>query len=72
MSMHPQDLDSPKYAELMPYRIQQLQKNGQIQFETEYIRRDDGTIPTEIQANLVEYDGKPAIISVARDVTDRK
>jgi signal transduction histidine kinase/CheY-like chemotaxis protein len=70
--MHPQDLDSPKYAELMPYRIQQLQKNGQIQFETEYIRRDDGTIPTEIQANLVEYDGKPAIISVARDVTDRK
>ncbi len=72
MNKHLQDLDSPKYAKLAPYRMQYLLKKGQVQFETEHIRRDGENVPTEIQANLVEYDGKPAIISVARDISDRK
>ncbi len=72
MAMHPQDIDTPKYAQLVPHHIQQLQAKGQIQFETEHLRRDGGIVPTEIQAKLIEYDGKLAILSVARDISDRK
>ncbi len=72
MAMSPQDLDSPKYAELVPRRIQQLQQNGHVQFETEHLRKDGSAIPTEIQAKLIEYDGEQAIISVARDISERK
>ncbi len=41
-------------------------------FETSH-RKKDGTIfPVEVYSSLVTYHGKPAILSIARDITDRK
>ncbi|HEV3329896.1 MAG TPA: PAS domain S-box protein [Bryobacteraceae bacterium] len=41
-------------------------------FETEYRTRDGRLIAAEVNARLILLDGRPALLSVARDITDRK
>jgi PAS domain S-box-containing protein len=37
-----------------------------------YIRKDGTTVPVEVAGQRISFDGKPAILSVFRDVTQRK
>ncbi|MBN1321947.1 MAG: PAS domain S-box protein [Thermoleophilia bacterium] len=41
-------------------------------FETQHRTKDGATIPVEISSSLVSYQGKAAILSIARDITDRR
>ena len=41
-------------------------------FETVHTRKDGCKIPVEISSSLVTFQGKQAILSIARDVTERK
>jgi len=41
-------------------------------FETAHTTKDGKTIPVEISSSLVTYQGKRAILSIARDITERK
>ncbi len=41
-------------------------------FEAVHIKKSGETFPVEINANIVEQDGKPYILAVVRDVTERK
>mgnify|MGYP005843507297 CR=1 FL=1 len=41
-------------------------------FETEHTAKDGRNIPVEISSSLVTYQGKKAILSIARDITERK
>jgi PAS domain S-box-containing protein len=52
--------------------IGELSSGGHSIFETEHRRKDGTTIPVEINANVVSILGKRAIISVVRDITERK
>jgi len=61
---------------LKPEMIQQLADRmpadtKQI-FETQHTAKDGRVIPVEISSSLVSYQGKPAILSIARDITERK
>jgi len=72
LRMTPMDIDLPKQAAQVPQRIEQLKKQGHIVFETIHVRKDGTPIPTEINSRRIDYDGQPAILSLARDVTERK
>ena len=37
-----------------------------------YIRKDSTTVPVEVAGQLISFDGKPALLSVFRDITQRK
>jgi PAS domain S-box-containing protein len=41
-------------------------------FETAHTTKEGKTIPVEISSSLVTYQGKQAILSIARDITERK
>jgi PAS domain S-box-containing protein len=41
-------------------------------YEAELISKYGKTIPVEINASLIEYEGKPADMAIIRDITDRK
>jgi two-component system CheB/CheR fusion protein len=72
LQMTPADIDTPDEAIRVRDRLEQLRHEGHIIFETTHARRDGLAIPVEINAWLIEFDGKPAALAVARDVTERK
>jgi PAS domain S-box-containing protein len=72
LQMTPLDIDSPEYALLVRERIETLHQRGHLFFETVHVRRDGTTIPTETSSRIITYAGKPAVISIARDITERK
>jgi PAS domain S-box-containing protein len=72
LEMTPQDIDSPSYAVKVPERMEIIQREGALVFETEHISRDGQSIPTEVSARIIEYDGQPVLLSIARDITERK
>jgi signal transduction histidine kinase len=43
-----------------------------ILFETEFVAKDGQRFPTEINAQLMEFDGQLAVLAIARDITERK
>ena len=41
-------------------------------FETAEITREGRRIPTEVSARLITYQGRPAVLAIDRDITERK
>jgi PAS domain S-box-containing protein len=72
LQMTPMDIDAPEYAALIRSRIEELRQEGHVIFESVHVRQDGKTIPVEISSRTIEYRGEPAILSIARDITDRK
>ena len=72
LGMRPQDIDVPPMAALVPQRIQELLTAGVALFETVHVAKDGLKIPTEINCRLIDYKGSLAVLSVARDITERK
>lgn len=66
------DMSPPETAARKDERIQKIEQLGEYIFETEG-RRKDGTIyQSEVRANLIELYGEKNILSVSRDITERK
>lgn len=72
LQMSLSDIDRPKQAASIPERIEELYNRGHIFFETAYAHRDGTVIPIELSSRIIEYEGKPAALSIARDITERK
>ena len=49
-----------------------LEAIGEVSFESVLIRNDGTELPIEINARLIEYSGEPAVLAIARDMTERK
>ena len=41
-------------------------------FETKHLTKNGEVIPVEVSSSLITYKGNPAILSIARDITNRK
>lgn len=65
-------IDTPKGQEKISSTFRMLEENGHVMFEGEHCRKDGTTIPVEIHATVIEYQHHPAILSVVRDITERK
>lgn len=72
LRMTPADLNAPEYVSQVPERIARLREADHIFFETVYVRRDGTAVPVELNSRIIEYAGGPAVLSIARDITDRK
>ncbi|HZY40966.1 MAG TPA: PAS domain S-box protein, partial [Anaerolineae bacterium] len=72
LRMTPADLNAPELLNQIPDRIAQLRQADHIFFETTYIRRDGTAVPVELNSRMIEYAGGPAVLSIARDITERK
>jgi two-component system, cell cycle sensor histidine kinase and response regulator CckA len=51
--------------------LEQLRTQGSIVFQTEHRAKDGRRIPVEISCRLFEREGKPMVLSIARDLTER-
>ncbi len=58
--------------EQWPTRLAQIRQAGSLIIASEYRRKDGSTVPVEVSLNYVERAPKPLLVSVARDVTERR
>jgi len=70
--MKVQDLDTPEYASLIKPRIEKLVEEGRTMFEAAHQCKDGSTLPLEIHSRIIEQDDERLILTVARDITERK
>ncbi len=68
----PQDINAPAYAARALDVIARLQRDHHALFEMELLARDGHPVPAEINARLLELDGRPSVLSVVRDTSARK
>ncbi|HUH78972.1 MAG TPA: PAS domain S-box protein [Methanoregula sp.] len=66
------DIDVPEFAPKAPKILEEISLNGMAVFETEFLTRDGRRFPVEVSARQIELDGRPAILSIARDISARK
>jgi len=72
MAMNLHDLDVPESEAMLAERFRLIAKQGFGAFEVAHYRRDGTIIPLEIFAKTVEWQGTPAVLSIATDITERK
>jgi two-component system cell cycle sensor histidine kinase/response regulator CckA len=72
MAMTIRQVDSPEEAPQVPARIARLMEQGQHSFETVHQRKDGSLVPTEVSARRITWDGQPAMLSICRDITERR
>ncbi len=66
------DIKTPKYIPLVKKNIEIILKNGQHIYETEHIAKDGSIIFLEMSSRLINYFGRKAILTIARDITERR
>jgi len=68
------DFISPKYKSTVVDRYKRRMDREEVpnRYEIEIISRNGKTIPVEINASCIEYEGKLADMAIVRDITERK
>jgi len=66
------DIKTPKYIPLVKKNIDIIIQNGHHVYETEHLTKKGAVIFLEMSSRVIDYFGKKAILSLARDITDRK
>jgi PAS domain S-box-containing protein len=72
MSMKIDQVDTPEEAQHAADRIKRLMETGHLTFETVHQRKDGSPIPIEVSARRITWEGQPAMMSICRDITERK
>jgi two-component system, cell cycle sensor histidine kinase and response regulator CckA len=67
-----QDLEPPEYAVQVMANIEKLKLWGAATFESVYLRKDGTELPVEVHAQVMESEGRGLILSIARDIRQRK
>ena len=66
------ELKTPEYQKKLEEHRELICKSGHAVFEVECLCKDGTVIPCEVSNRLIEYEGKAAILSFARDISERK
>ena len=72
LQMSPGALGAPGQADALPEALAELQRRGHVLFEWNHVARDGRVIPLEVSAHLFLLDGRPAALSIARDISERR
>ena len=67
-----QDLGLLPEGGFSPEQNMELQSKGVFLFESLLMTRESTSIPVEIVCKIIEYNGRPAILSTIRDITERR
>ncbi|HEY0838133.1 MAG TPA: PAS domain S-box protein [Azospirillum sp.] len=68
----PADIDETESAGNEQRVAAELREHGFALFERVHVAKDGRRIPVEIAARRFQHDGQPAVVALARDITERK
>jgi len=72
LSLSVHDIDVPESQELYLQRVQAIQERGEATFEVGHYRKDGSVIPLEISAKPIAWHGRNALLSIGRDISERR
>jgi len=72
MGMNLRELNVPEYNKLLDPRIKAVMENGHGFFESAHRCKDGSVMPVEINVRIIESGGRKLMLSVIRDITERK
>ncbi len=72
LTLSPPDIDAPESETDVPAILEKLNRGESVTFEQLHVAKDGRRIPVEIHAKSFHLDGQPAVISLVRDIADRK
>jgi PAS domain S-box-containing protein len=68
----PGDIEGLKGQHGCPRGMERFLQHGEAAFESAFVRKDGSAMPVEVKCTLFEMGGKPVVLAVARDITERK
>lgn len=72
LRMRTRDFDSPEFAQGFASRLEQQLAHKRHRCEGVHLAKNGTPIHVDIHTTLIEYRGKPAVLAVMRDITERK
>jgi two-component system, cell cycle sensor histidine kinase and response regulator CckA len=66
------ELDVPESEALLAERFALIEEEGEASFEVAHYRKDGTTFPLDVFAKKVAWEGMPAVLSIATDISERK
>ncbi|MEF8788039.1 MAG: PAS domain S-box protein, partial [Planctomycetota bacterium] len=72
LQMRPQDVDARTRSDQFDSIMSTLLQKGNVTFQTEHRASDGSTVPVEINSQVFSLGDSKRILSVARDITERK
>ena len=72
LTMGPMDINAPEVLDRVPANIESILEQGHNTFELVHISKSGRRIPVEVNSHLFDMDGKKVVLSIARDITERK
>lgn len=72
LHLSPSAIVAPKSIVDFNCRMNELMKEGHVVYDLVHRAKDRKLIPVEISSHLFQYNEKPTILSIARDITERK
>ena len=66
------ELEPPEFAAAIPANIKMIKENGEGIFDSAFLTRSGSVLPVEVHARLMECEGQTCILSIVRDITERK
>lgn len=70
--MNFKDIKTQKYLESVDENIKLILARGKHTYETEHLAKNGRVLSLEVKSRLIDYQEKKAILSIARDITERK
>jgi len=74
LRMSPDEIDGAEFHDSKQKNdsINKLERKGKLTFEAYHQKKSGDIFPVEVNSNIIKYEGKKAILSIARDITRRK
>jgi len=66
------DVNATSQPQVGSARFEEIREKGCLIFETEHRTREGRCFPVELNTRLIDLAGRPAMLGIARDITDRK
>ncbi len=70
--MNFRDIKTPKFVDKVQENLELILVRGKHTYESEHISKSGRIISLEIKSRLINYQGEKAILSIARDITERR
>lgn len=72
LKLSPSAIIEPAYIDEFNRGTEELLENNHVIYEIVHRAKDKKSIPTEVSSHIFKYEGKSTVLSVARDITERK